>query len=40
MRLLLLLVIGDAVGGWLEMVLVVMAADALRYKEGLLDHFF
>jgi hypothetical protein len=36
----LLLVIGDTVGGWLEMVLVIMAAAAWRYKQGLLDHFF
>jgi hypothetical protein len=35
----LLIVIGDAVGGWLEMVLLVMAAAASRFKEGLLDHF-
>jgi hypothetical protein len=35
----LLIVIGDLVGWWLEILLVVMAAAASRFKEGLLDHF-
>jgi len=36
----LLLVIGDIVGGRLEIMLMVVAAAASRFKKGLLDHFF